>query len=105
MPAVPSEEEWLEAITEAREEAERTESVDLEPSHPPIHPVHQLQGPFEESIIESNDKAWNDGLVDIDAQSRRDQLLADQEYERLCGRRWRQKAGERQAVNSIALQE
>lgn len=96
MPAIPSEEEWLEAMARAREEAERAEeSVDLEACNPPIHPVRQLQGPFEESIIESYDEARNDGIVEIDAQSRRDQVLADQEYERLCGRRWRQKPGER----------
>ncbi|KAL1982553.1 hypothetical protein VTN96DRAFT_1210 [Rasamsonia emersonii] len=95
MPAIPSEEEWLEAMARAREEADRAESVDLEACNPPIHPVPQLQGPFEESIIESYDDARNDGIVEIDAQTRRDQVLADQEYERLCGRRWRQKPGER----------
>jgi hypothetical protein len=95
MPAASSEEEWWEAMAKARQEADQAESTDLEADHPPIHPVRQLQGPFEESIVESSAEAQNDGLVDMDAQSRRDQLLTGQEYERLCGRRWRQKAGER----------
>lgn len=33
--------------------------------------------------------------MDIDARTRRNEVLSDQPYERLCGRRWRQRPGER----------
>ena len=65
----------------------------------PVHPVHQLQGAFDESIMEAISKTENEWVVDLDAQSRRKDLLEKVEYERLCGRRWRQRPGERQAVS------
>ncbi|KAL2841196.1 hypothetical protein BJX68DRAFT_258194 [Aspergillus pseudodeflectus] len=61
----------------------------------PRHPIPELQGPFEESITESlpgTNKGW---IVDLDAQSRRRDLLEGSQYERLCGRKWRQRTGER----------
>ena len=63
----------------------------------PAHPIHQLQGAFDESIVEALGKTKNEWVVDLDAQSRRKDLLERVEYERLCGRRWRQRPGERQA--------
>ncbi|CAG8901841.1 unnamed protein product [Penicillium egyptiacum] len=61
----------------------------------PSHPVAQLQGPFEESIIETTDGSGTKWVVDIDAQTRRRDLLENDEYERLCGRKWRQRASEK----------
>ena len=86
----------------------RAASVGAEKKHPcrpeeekqvdsPVHPVPQLQGPFDESILEAvqgMDKEW---VVDLDAQTRRRDLLENVDYERLCGRRWRQRPSERQA--------
>ncbi|KAJ5172335.1 hypothetical protein N7492_004928 [Penicillium capsulatum] len=60
----------------------------------PMHPISQLQGPFEESILET-DKGSSDWVVDIDAQTRRRDLLENDDYERLCGRKWRQRSAER----------
>jgi hypothetical protein len=66
------------------------------PSTPyPLHPIAQLQGPFEESIVETTDHSGKDWVVDIDAQTRRRDLLENDQYERLCGRRWRQRESEK----------
>jgi hypothetical protein len=62
----------------------------------PVHPIPQLQGPFEESISEASQEKGSQWIVHLDAQSRRKELLENAEYERLCGRKWRQRAGERQ---------
>lgn len=64
----------------------------------PAHPIPQLQGPFDESILDAIEGAELEWVVDLGAQSRRRDLLESAEYERLCGRRWRQRPGERQAV-------
>ncbi|KGO65602.1 hypothetical protein PITC_007280 [Penicillium italicum] len=61
----------------------------------PSHPIPQLQGPFEESIVETTDGSATKWVVDIDAQTRRRDLLENDEYERLCGRKWRQRACEK----------
>jgi hypothetical protein len=61
---------------------------------PPIHPVPQLQGPFEESILESmNDR--NDRQEKVDSITRRKQLLERERYERTCAGRWKQRPGEK----------
>ncbi|KAL2866364.1 uncharacterized protein BJX67DRAFT_381888 [Aspergillus lucknowensis] len=62
---------------------------------PPKHPILQLQRPFEESIAEALQGTDKDWAVGIDAQSRRKDLLENPQYERLCGRKWRQRVGER----------
>lgn len=67
----------------------------------PAHPIPQLQEPFDESILDAIEGAEFEWVVDLDAQSRRRDLLESAEYERLCGRRWRQRPGERQAVLGI----
>ncbi|KAJ5585366.1 uncharacterized protein N7459_005166 [Penicillium hispanicum] len=77
---------------------EQTESFTAEEKIPipyPAHPIPQLQGPFEESILETNEVSTSEWVVDIDPQTRRRDLLENDEYERLCGRRWRQRATER----------
>lgn len=61
----------------------------------PVHPISELQGPFDESILESVQQTEKEWVVDVDAQARRRSLLEDDEYERLCGRRWRQRPGEK----------
>lgn len=66
----------------------------------PDHPIPQLQGPFDESILEANEETGNQRIVEIDAQCRRRDLLERTQYERLCGRKWRQRPGERQAVSN-----
>ncbi|KAF9887584.1 hypothetical protein FE257_009796 [Aspergillus nanangensis] len=57
--------------------------------------MHQLQGPFEESILDTLKYVANKCVVDLDAQSRRRDLLEGSEYVRLCGRKWKQRHGER----------
>ncbi|OKL55634.1 hypothetical protein UA08_09105 [Talaromyces atroroseus] len=84
MPAIPSEEEWLEQTAKARKEAEKLEAAEQWPSDAPVHPIAQLQGPFEESITESTDVAHNNWQVYLDAETRRDQVLTAPRYERLC---------------------
>ncbi|KAJ5321043.1 hypothetical protein N7476_004045 [Penicillium atrosanguineum] len=69
--------------------------VDIQPASYPSHPITQLQGPFEESILEANKSPAELSAVEIDAQTRRRDLLENDEYERLCGRKWRQRAEER----------
>lgn len=68
---------------------------DFSPFPYPNHPISQLQGPFQESILEATHKSANDWVVDIDAQTRRRDLLENDEYERLCGRKWRQRNSEK----------
>lgn len=67
----------------------------------PAHPIPQLQGPFEESMLEAIEGAQSEWVVELDAQSRRRDLLESAEYERLCGRKWRQRASERQAIGRL----
>ncbi|KAL2809296.1 hypothetical protein BJX63DRAFT_368114 [Aspergillus granulosus] len=81
------------------EEEQLSDSSDEEEqfnnSPSPQHPIAELQGPFEESISESLPGASKDWIVDLDAQTRRRDLLEGPQYERLCGRKWRQRPGER----------
>ncbi|KAL6235407.1 hypothetical protein BDW75DRAFT_142939 [Aspergillus navahoensis] len=86
------------SFTSATEVALLSEPSDVSQihSHPsPRHPIQQLQGPFDESINEALHGETRDWVVNIDAQSRRRELLENAEYERLCGRKWRQRADER----------
>lgn len=78
-----------------QETEERHLTVDKEPRGAPTHPILQLQGPFEESIIEAESGLEEEWIVDIDAQSRRRDLLEGANYERICGRKWRHRADER----------
>lgn len=79
-------------------EQQRSESSDWGRSIgylPPEHPISLLQGAFEESIYEASQGQGIDWVVDLDAQSRRRDLLESPQYERLCGRKWRQRPDER----------
>lgn len=90
---VAAERSPVSPITPISEEDSTDGSEDsLEPS--PEHPIAQLQGPFEESIRETKHQSASQWVVNIDAQSRRRDLLENDEYERLCGRKWRQRASE-----------
>ncbi|KAI9368939.1 hypothetical protein BJX61DRAFT_546048 [Aspergillus egyptiacus] len=83
--------------TDTRVEQQAQSSAGERPRHSlyPRHPIPQLQGPFEESINEAVHGQGQEWIVDIDAQSRRRDLLEGAQYERICGRKWRQRAGER----------
>ncbi|KAF7116085.1 hypothetical protein CNMCM5793_004006 [Aspergillus hiratsukae] len=86
----------LQAATTGAEQGNASVRSDEEPcSSSPVHPIPQLQGPFEESILETSQEKDSQWTVHLDAQSRRRELLENAEYERLCGRKWRQRAGER----------
>lgn len=87
------------AVPAGAEERQRRESAPEKEIDGPAHPISQLQGPFDESIVEAINGAENEWTVELDAQSRRRDLLENANYERLCGRRWRQRPGERQAVS------
>jgi len=65
------------------------------PVQPPAHPVPQLQGPFEESMIESVKEEFDDQEVPLDAMTRRTMLLEAPSYQRIVAGRWKQKAGEK----------
>ncbi|KAL4785819.1 hypothetical protein BJX76DRAFT_155082 [Aspergillus varians] len=83
------------ASTEVEQRCESSHG-DLVNCHPPPkHPIPQLQGAFEESIYEASQGEDRDWIVGLDAQSRRRDLLENPQYERLCGRKWRQRTGER----------
>ncbi|KAJ5598234.1 hypothetical protein N7537_008318 [Penicillium hordei] len=77
------------------EDAEDEQPVQKTSTPYPSHPITQLQGAFEESIVETTDGSLTKWVVDIDAQTRRRDLLENDEYERLCGRKWRQRASEK----------
>jgi hypothetical protein len=92
----------LRATTPAAEQGNASAPSDEEPcSRFPVHPIPQLQGPFEESIFEASQEKVAQWTVHLDAQSRRKELLENAEYERLCGRKWRQRAGERQVKSHM----
>jgi hypothetical protein len=61
--------------------------------HAPVHPVPQLQGPFEESMVESINETVDHAKPDPVA--RRTMLLSGPTYERVCAGRWKQKPGEK----------
>ncbi|CRG84652.1 Disheveled-associated activator of morphogenesis 2 [Talaromyces islandicus] len=88
MPGPPGDKAWLD-------DAESEEHPRSSPNEAPVHPLSQLQGPFEESITEAANGSWGEWEVIIDAHSRRNEILTLPKYERLCGRRWRQKPGEK----------
>jgi hypothetical protein len=85
-----------DAMGENEKQLEPTPSLVAElASSYPAHPIAQLQGPFEESIVETSDNTENTWAVEIDAQERRRDLLENEQYERLCGRKWRQRTSEK----------
>ncbi|KAB8241926.1 hypothetical protein F9C07_1210113 [Aspergillus flavus] len=83
------------SATDAEIRAKHKSEYSKDISRVPIHPISQLQGPFEESIVEATESTGSERLVGLDAQSRRRDLLESIEYKRLCGRKWLQRPGER----------
>ncbi|KAL8813480.1 MAG: hypothetical protein Q9200_000214 [Gallowayella weberi] len=71
---------------------------DIEDAKPPVHPVPQMQGAFEESMMEtlneSEDAESQDRMSMVDSVSRRKMLLEQEEYQRTVAGRWKQKPGE-----------
>ncbi|KAF3492045.1 uncharacterized protein GIQ15_01562 [Arthroderma uncinatum] len=61
----------------------------------PTHPIEHLQGPFEESILESINGFNQEVLSPPDAVTRRKQLLQNAKYQRSCSGKWQQRMGER----------
>lgn len=70
------------------------EDDDASSAQPPQHPVPQLQGPFEESMMESLNET-EDGEENTDSVARRKLLLQRERYERVCAGRWKQRPGEK----------
>lgn len=95
MPLIPGEEEWLKQTAKAQQEVEASRTKEALVNDAPVHPISQLQGPFEESIVESTVGPLTNWQVYIDAHARRNQVLTAPVYERLCGRRWRQRPNEK----------
>lgn len=62
---------------------------------PPLHPVPQLQGPFDESMQESLIEQSTNPSDKDSAASRRAQLLESDHYERTIAGRWKQRPGEK----------
>lgn len=95
--------EFTETPVHTPEDLVNKQSVTQRTSTPyPSHPIPQLQGPFEESIVETTDGSATKWVVDIDAQTRRRDLLENDEYERLCGRKWRQRASEKWELDTLS---
>ncbi|KAL8846564.1 MAG: hypothetical protein Q9221_008357 [Calogaya cf. arnoldii] len=71
---------------------------DVEDAKPPVHPVPQMQGAFEESMMEtlneSEDPDSLDRMSTADSVSRRKILLEQDEYQRTVAGRWKQRPGE-----------
>jgi hypothetical protein len=61
---------------------------------PPQHPVPQLQGAFEESMMEAV-YDLEEGEQKVDSVARRKMLLQGDRYERVCAGRWKQRPGEK----------
>lgn len=94
-PSVPTEEEWLASMAKARERAEKGVTIQSHEYPNPTHPVHQLQGPFDESIFESVQKCDQDLLPDLDGHARRKRLLESETYERTVSGKWAQRPEEK----------
>jgi len=65
---------------------------------PPMHPISCMQGAFEESIMESIDPNSEEAATSKDTptvQARRQQLLAEKDYNNSYTVRWRRKPGAR----------
>ncbi|GMF80600.1 unnamed protein product [Aspergillus oryzae] len=58
------------SATDAEIRAKHKSEYSKDISREPIHPISQLQGPFEESIVEATESTGSERLVGLDAQSR-----------------------------------
>ncbi|KAL8946666.1 MAG: hypothetical protein Q9222_006969, partial [Ikaeria aurantiellina] len=74
------------------------ESLSDVDARPPEHPVPQMQGAFEESMMETlnetEESESQDRMSTVDSVSRRKMLLEQDEYQRTVAGRWKQRPGE-----------
>ena len=96
--AGPPEAEWLQSSRMSESDGENDSLSDMEDAKPPVHPVPQMQGAFEESMMEtlneSEDPELQDRMSNADSVSRRKMLLEQNEYQRTVAGRWKQRPGE-----------
>ncbi|KAL9011080.1 MAG: hypothetical protein Q9173_004042 [Seirophora scorigena] len=94
---IPPESEWLSSNTMSGSDVDGDSLPDMD-AKPPVHPVAQMQGAFEESMMEtlneSEDAEPQDRMSTADSVSRRKMLLEQEEYQRTVAGRWKQKPGE-----------
>ncbi|KAF7155028.1 hypothetical protein CNMCM5623_005236 [Aspergillus felis] len=80
MASAPENRELQATTPGAEEDNDPTQSDEKPGSRSPVHPIPQLQSPFEESIFEASQKPETQWIVNLDAQSRRKELLENDEY-------------------------
>ncbi|KAL8910561.1 MAG: hypothetical protein Q9171_004143 [Xanthocarpia ochracea] len=95
---ITPESEWLSSSRMSGSDMDNESLPDMDDAKPPVHPVPQMQGAFEESMMEtlneSEDPESQDRMSTTDSVSRRKQLLEQDEYQRTVAGRWKQKPGE-----------
>ncbi|KAE8390048.1 hypothetical protein BDV23DRAFT_172731 [Aspergillus alliaceus] len=89
MSFIPSPQQQLTSATDAAKRTKHGSDYSKDTSRVPVHPISQLQGPFEESIIEATEGTESEWMVVLDAQSRRRDLLESIKYERLYHPFWK----------------
>ncbi|KAI4243035.1 MAG: hypothetical protein L6R40_003726 [Gallowayella cf. fulva] len=95
---ITPESEWLSSNRMSGSDVDNDSISDMEDAKPPVHPVPQMQGAFEESMMEtlneSEDAESQDRMSMADSVSRRKMLLEQEEYQRTVAGRWKQRPGE-----------
>lgn len=95
---ITPESEWLSSSRMSASDMDNDSLSDVEDAKPPVHPVPQMQGAFEESMMEtlneSEDPESLDRMSTADSVSRRKMLLEQDEYQRTVAGRWKQRPGE-----------
>ncbi|KAL9578385.1 MAG: hypothetical protein Q9212_005749 [Teloschistes hypoglaucus] len=94
---ITPESEWLSSNRMSASDLDNDSLSDMD-AKPPVHPVPQMQGAFEESMMEtlneSEDPEPQDRMSNADSVSRRKMLLEQDEYQRTVAGRWKQRPGE-----------
>ncbi|KAL8666880.1 MAG: hypothetical protein Q9202_001120 [Teloschistes flavicans] len=94
---ITPESEWLSSNRMSASDVDNDSLSDMD-AKPPVHPVPQMQGAFEESMMEtlneSEDAESQDRMSNADSVSRRKMLLEQDEYQRTVAGRWKQRPGE-----------
>ncbi|KAL8700921.1 MAG: hypothetical protein Q9201_005190 [Fulgogasparrea decipioides] len=94
---ITPETKWLSPNRMSGSDVDNDSLSDMD-AKPPVHPVPQMQGAFEESMMEtlneSDDAETQDRMSNADSVSRRKMLLEQDEYQRTVAGRWKQKPGE-----------
>ncbi|KAL8736787.1 MAG: hypothetical protein Q9166_000153 [cf. Caloplaca sp. 2 TL-2023] len=95
---ITPESEWLSSNRMSDSDFDNDSMSDMEDAKPPVHPVPQMQGAFEESMMEtlneSEDPESQDRMSMVDSMTRRKMLLEQEEYQRTVAGRWKQRPGE-----------